>query len=138
MAFLTDEEVSRLMSTKTTDFMTAGEFEKIERSARRRNAVRKTVTYVFLAIWALIVLFPFYWMVLTSLKSYGAYNSEYTPKLYTLAPTLRNYIDAFTQVPLTRYFFNTLIFTAVTTALMLAVTVLAAPTSVIAPPTAAP
>ena len=106
--------------------MTAGEFEKIERSARRRNAVRKRVTYVFLAIWALIVLFPFYWMVLTSLKSYGAYNSEYTPKLYTLAPTFRNYIDAFTQVPLTRYFLNTLIFTAVTTALMLAVTVLAA------------
>ena len=126
MAFLTDEEVSRLMSMKTADFMTAGEFEKIERSARRRNAVRKTVTYVFLAIWALIVLFPFYWMVLTSLKSYGAYNSEYIPKLYTLAPTFRNYIDAFTQVPLTRYFLNTLIFTAVTTALMLAVTVLAA------------
>ena len=79
-----------------------------------------------LVIWALAVLFPFYWMVLTSIKSYGAYNSEYIPQLYTLAPTMQNYKDAFTAVPLARYFGNTLIFTVITTAGMLAVTVLAA------------
>ena len=88
--------------------------------------MRLGVTYVLLAAWALVVLFPFYWMVLTSVKTYSAYNSEYVPKLYTQAPTIRNYIDAFTAVPLARYFFNTLIFTVVTTALMLAVIVLAA------------
>ena len=90
------------------------------------DTARKAVTYLLLGLWALLVLFPFYWMVLTSVKSYSAYNAEYVPKLYTLAPTLQNYADAFTQVPLADYFVNTLIFTLSTTAIMLAVTVLAA------------
>jgi multiple sugar transport system permease protein len=77
-------------------------------------------------LWAVVVLFPFYWMVLTSFKSYSAYNSEYIPKLYTLSPTLQNYIDAFSEVPLARYFLNTVIFTVITTALMLVVITLAA------------
>ena len=51
------------------------EFEQIELRSRRRNRIRKTLTYFFLSIWALIVLFPFYWMILSSLKSYSAYNS---------------------------------------------------------------
>ena len=102
------------------------QFELIGKKSRAGETVRKTATYVLLSIWALIVLFPFYWMVLTSLKSYSAYNSEYVPKLYTTAPTLQNYTDAFTAVPLARYFGNTLIFTLVTTGVMLVVTVLAA------------
>ena len=73
-----------------------------------------------------MVLFPFYWMLLTSVKSYGAYNSEYIPEFFTLAPTLENYIEAFTAVDLARYFLNTLIFTVVTTAIMLVVIVPAA------------
>ena len=82
--------------------------------------------YALLVFWALMVLFPFYWMLLTSVKSYGSYNSEFLPKLFTLSPTLQNYVDAFRAVPLGRYFFNTVIFTVVTTAIMLMVTVLAA------------
>ena len=101
-------------------------FEKIEKAAARRNHLLKAVTYTLLTIWAILVLFPFYWMVLTSVKGYGAYNSEWIPQLYTLAPTMQNYVDAFTQVPLAGYFINTIIFTLVTTALMLLVTVLAA------------
>ena len=91
-----------------------------------KETARKTVVYVLLGLWALLVLFPFYWMVLTSVKSYSAYNAEYIPQLYTLSPTLQNYVDAFTQVPLADYFANTLIFTLATTAIMLVVTVLAA------------
>ena len=52
------------------------DFEKIERAARARNKAKKTVVYTMLTIWGLMVLFPFYWMILTSVKSYGAYNSE--------------------------------------------------------------
>lgn len=104
----------------------ASSYEQIERRARTRERVRKTVTYVLLVLWALIVLFPFYWMILSSVKSYSAYNSEYIPKLYTLAPTIRNYIDAFTTVSLGRYFLNTLIFTVITTGLMMVVIVPAA------------
>jgi multiple sugar transport system permease protein len=84
------------------------------------------LTYVLLTVWALIVLFPFYWMILTSVKSYSSYNAEYVPQLYTTEPTYQNYVDAFTAVPLARYFMNTVIFTVATTALMLVVIVLAA------------
>ena len=102
------------------------DYEKIEKNARLRDRVRKTITYFFLTVWGILVLFPFYWMVLTSVKSYGAYNSEWVPKLYTLSPTLQNYVDAFTAVPLGRYFTNTLVFTLITTLLMLSVITLAA------------
>ena len=85
-----------------------------------------TVTYIFLSVWGVIVLFPFYWMILTSVKGYGAYTSEVTPSFFTLSPTLDNYREAFTAVPLAKYFLNTLIFTVLTTALMLAVIILAA------------
>ena len=91
-----------------------------------KETARKAVVYALLGLWALLVLFPFYWMVLTSVKSYSAYNSEYIPQLFTRSPTLQNYVDAFTQVPLADYFVNTLIFTLSTTAIMLVVTVLAA------------
>ena len=102
------------------------DYERIRKSARTRESVRKAVTYFFLTLWGLVVLFPFYWMILTSVKSYSSYNSEYVPKLFTSDPTLQNYFDAFTAVPLARYFLNTILFTVVTTALMLAVIVLAA------------
>lgn len=102
------------------------DYGKIERNAKRRETVRKTITYILLAFWAVVVLFPFYWMILSSVKSYSAYNSEYIPKMYTLSPTLQNYADAFTAVPLARYFTNTLIFTVLTTAIMLVVITLAA------------
>ena len=106
--------------------MTTTDFETIEKKARVRSRTIKTVTYALLAIWAIVVLFPFYWMLLTSVKSYSAYSSEYIPKFYTLTPTFQNYVDAFTTVPLADYFLNTVIFTVATTAMMLAVTVLAA------------
>lgn len=102
------------------------DYGKIEKSAKTRKTVVRAITYVFLVLWAVIVLFPFYWMILTSLKSYSAYNSEYIPKFYTLSPTLQNYAEAFTAVPLLRYFANTTIFTVLTTAIMLVVITLAA------------
>ena len=102
------------------------DYGKIEKSAKIRKTVVRVITYVLLALWAVIVLFPFYWMILTSLKSYSAYNSEYIPKFYTLSPTLQNYAEAFTAVPLLRYFANTAIFTVLTTAIMLVVITLAA------------
>ena len=102
------------------------DYEAIERGARTRKTVSRVITYVLLTVWALMVLFPFYWMILSSIKSYSSYNSEYVPKFIAEYPTLQNYVDAFTAVPLGGYFLNTLIFTLVTTALMLIVTVLAA------------
>ncbi len=102
------------------------DYDKLEKRMRAGNAVRKTLTYVFLTLWAFMVLFPFYWMILTSVKSYGAYNSEYIPKFFTLSPTLENYVSVFTEVPLSRYFLNTTLFTVATTVIMMIVIIPAA------------
>lgn len=102
------------------------DYKKTERRDRVKKAAFNAFKYLMLGIWGVIVLFPFYWMVLTSIKSYSAYNSEYIPKFFTLYPTLQNYAEAFSAVPLAKYFLNTLIFTVVTTCLMLVVITLAA------------
>ena len=101
-------------------------YQEIIKQNKAKKTAKTSLLYLGLTVWGIVVLFPFYWMILTSVKSYSAYNAEYVPKLYTLAPTIRNYIDAFTAVPLARYFLNTMIFTVLTTALMMFVTVLAA------------
>ena len=93
---------------------------------KKSASLSRVLIYVLLAIWAVIVLFPFYWMVLTSVKSFASYNSEYIPRFIAVAPTLQNYADAFTTVPLGRYFLNTLVFTVATTGLMMLVIVPAA------------
>lgn len=102
------------------------DFEKIEKRAEAAKIGSGILRYAFLIFWALIVLFPFYWMILTSFKSYSSYNGEYIPKLYVTHPTILNYVDAFTEVSLGRYLLNTFVFTVVTTALMLVIVVLSA------------
>ena len=102
------------------------DYNEIQRRAMVRKHWVKGITYTLLGIWALIVLFPFYWMILTSVKRYSQYSSEFIPQFITLTPTFENYLTAFTAVPLAKYLLNTLIFTVATTAIMLVVTVLAA------------
>ena len=118
IAFVSDE-MEKKMSNQI-------DYQKIEKKAIQKEKIINTTIYGMLAIWALVVLFPFYWMLLTSLKSYSSYNSEFVPKLYTVYPTLQNYLDAFTAVPLVGYLVNTFIFTVITTGIMLVVTILAA------------
>ena len=100
--------------------------QKKQGAIRRKSGLVSALTYLLLSFWAVVVLFPFYWMVLTSLKGYGAYNSEHTPVFFTLSPTLENYENAFTAVPLGGYLLNTLIFSLITTAVMVVVSTLAA------------
>lgn len=101
--------------------MNKKDFVKPTYKTKNGSHVKTVLVYLFLIIWALIVLFPFYWMILTSVKDYGAYNSEFLPKFFTLSPTLENYFEAFSAVPLSKYLLNTLIFTLITTALMMIV-----------------
>ena len=102
------------------------DYRAIEARAAVRRRWVKGITYALLGVWALIVLFPFYWMILSSIKSYSQYSSEFIPQFITLNPTLENYFTAFTAVPLAKYLLNTAIFTVATTIIMLAVTILAA------------
>ena len=100
--------------------------KELERKSRARNIAWTVAVFALLVLWAVIVLFPFYWMLLTSVKSYASYNAEYVPKFFTLSPTIENYVQAFSAVPLAKYFVNTIIFTVVTTGLMLIIVVLSA------------
>ena len=102
------------------------DFERLQGRALRRKHILRLLTYLLLGVWAVVVLFPFYWMLLTSVKDYGAYNAEHIPTFFTLSPTLQNYRDAFTSVPLGRYLLNTVFFAVVTTALMVVVITLSA------------
>lgn len=97
-----------------------------EKKNKRLAKILSALIYTALGVWALFVLFPFYWMLLSSFKSFASYNAEFIPKFFTLSPTFENYIEAFTAVPLFSYFLNTLIYTLLTTVLMLVVTVFAA------------
>ena len=116
-----------MYSTRKEEAMdNSKDYELIQKKALVSERVKKTVTYFFLTLWALIVLFPFYWMILSSIKSYGSYNAEYIPKFYATNPTFQNYADAFTTVPLAKYFTNTVWFALITTAVMLVVTILSA------------
>lgn len=96
------------------------------RNIHVKELVFKILIYTFLIICAVAVIFPFYWMVLTSFKSYGAYNAEVTPTFFTLQPTFENYITVFTSINLGQEILNTVIFAVVTTILMCIVSILAA------------
>ena len=98
----------------------------MDKNANIRRKVLNIAVFTLLVFWALVVLFPFYWMLLTSVKSYASYNTEYIPKFFTLSPTFENYAQAFSAVPLAKYFLNTVIFTVATTALMLVIAIPAA------------
>lgn len=102
------------------------EYKTIKKKSKNLKVVRSSVLYTLLTVWAAVVLFPFYWMILTSIKSYSSYNSEFVPRFYAVSPTIQNYVDAFSKVSLGRYFANTLIFTVSTTAIMMVVIILSA------------
>ena len=85
----------------------------------------KLFTYAFLAIMAVVVLFPFYWMVISSLKSLSEYRLN-VPTFWPQKIMLSNYADAFTTASLGRLFWNTMIVGVVSTLLSLVITVLSA------------
>ena len=100
---------------------------KLEEIKKDKSFPKRAIVSVLLGIWALIVLFPFYYMLITSFKDSPSYNAEtdLLSKLFVKTPTLESYAFAMNAVSLGKYFVNTLIFTLATTAIMLLVTVLA-------------
>ena len=82
-------------------------------------------TYLFLMLMALIVLFPFYWMIISSLKTLDEYRMS-TPTFWPRVIMLSNYISAFTTASLGRLFLNTMYVGLVSTLLSLVITILTA------------
>ena len=81
--------------------------------------------YAFLIAVAVVVLFPFYWMIISSLKTLEEYRLS-VPTFWPKRMMLGNYIEAFTSASLARLFYNTLIVGVVSTILSLVITVLSA------------
>ena len=94
-----------------------------------RSRIVKTLvkagTYLFLGAMALIVLFPFYWMIISSLKTLDEYRLS-VPTFWPKTVMLSNYADAFTTANLGRLFLNTMYVGIVSTILSLVITVLTA------------
>ncbi len=94
----------------------------------RQKVIRiivKAGTYAFLLAMALIVLFPFYWMIISSMKSLEEYRLS-VPTFWPKKLLLSNYVDAFTTASLGRLFLNTMYVGVVSTVLSLVITVLTA------------
>ena len=85
----------------------------------------KLFTYLFLAVMALIVLFPFYWMIISSLKNLEEYRFN-IPTFWPKTIVLGNYAEAFTEASLGKLFLNTAYVGIVSTILSLVITVLSA------------
>jgi len=103
-----------------------------EKDIRRVSAAQafssvfaKILVYAFLIVMALIVLFPFYWMLISSVKSIGEYRLS-VPTLFPRQIVWRNYLEAFTQANLGKLFLNTMYVGLVSTLLSLVITVLSA------------
>ncbi len=100
------------------------DMRKVSSSQKAVSVLVKVGLYLFLAIMALIVLFPFYWMIISSLKSYDEYNLT-VPTLFP-QEFVDNYSVAFTKGELGTLFLNTLLVGLISTILSLVITVLAA------------
>jgi multiple sugar transport system permease protein len=91
----------------------------------KRISFRVLIENLLLIIGSVIMVFPFYWMILSSLKSPAEVNT--TPP--TWIPTtfnFRNFVYAFQTAPFARYFLNSIIVTAAVVILTMFVTILAA------------
>jgi multiple sugar transport system permease protein len=105
--------------------MQSRDIEKIKTVARVWKIASTVLIYAFLIFIALIVLFPFYWMIISSLKSLAEYKLS-VPTLFPETIVFGNYAEAFTQANLGRLFLNTVYVGVVSTILSLIVTVLSA------------
>ncbi len=102
------------------------EYKQAKKQTKLIKILKKSGIYLGLSLWAIAVLFPFYWMLQNSFKGFSEYNSESIPKFFPSVVTFDNYVQAFTAVPLAKYLLNTLFFTLATTIITLVVIILAA------------
>jgi multiple sugar transport system permease protein len=113
------------MSKETNATMHARDMQKLTMAQRVMKVFSISGTYLFLGLMALIVLFPFYWMIISSLKTLDEYRMS-TPTFWPRVIMLSNYLDAFTTASLGRLFLNTMYVGLVSTILSLVITILTA------------
>lgn len=88
----------------------------MEQSPRHTAAKAGEVAlYVVLTAWAVVVILPVYWMIVTSLKPQSLL-LEVPPEFFPRAPTLQHYRDLFTTAPILRWGFNSILVSVTITA----------------------
>ena len=105
--------------------MQAKDLQKVSTASKITQFLVKFGVYVFLIVMALIVLFPFYWMIISSLKTLAEYRQP-TPTFWPQKVMWFNYLEAFTTGNLGQLFMNTAYVGIVSTILSLIITVLSA------------
>ncbi len=105
--------------------MKSRDITRLRTSAKIGKTTGMVLTYVFLILIALIVLFPFYWMIISSLKTLDEYKLS-VPTLFPETIVFGNYAEAFTEANLGRLFLNTVYVGLVSTIFSLVITVLSA------------
>ncbi len=113
------------MDNKKETSMHAKDLQHFFSGHRVTSIAVKGVTYLFLFVMAVIVLFPFYWMIISSLKSQAEFRQT-VPSFWPQQIMLSNYVDAFNTANLGKLFMNTLFVGVVSTILSLVITVLSA------------
>ena len=113
------------MNKETNATMHARDMQKLTIAQRVMKLFSISGTYLFLGLMALIVLFPFYWMIISSLKTLDEYRMS-VPTFWPRIIMLSNYLDAFTTANLGRLFLNTMYVGLVSTILSLVITILTA------------
>ena len=113
------------MAEKSFDVMHARDMKKLSGEQKGLEILGQGLVYLFLFLMAAVVLFPFYWMIISSLKSLAEYRLS-RPTFWPQQVLLSNYADAFTTAKLGVLFKNTMIVGIVSTLLSLVITVLTA------------
>lgn len=113
------------MSKETIVPMRARDMRRQSLHQKAGRAVYLLAVYAFLLLMAAIVLFPFYWMLISSVKTLEEYRMS-TPTFWPQRIILGNYVTAFTTANLGRLFLNTMIVGVVSTLLSLVITILTA------------
>ena len=113
------------MMKETLNVMHARDMQRQKKLGRIGKVLVEIFNYLFLIAMALIVLFPFYWMIISSLKTLAEYRMS-KPTFWPREIMLSNYMDAFTTASLGRLFINTMIVGIVSTLLSLVITILTA------------
>ena len=113
------------MKKENMTTMQAKDLQQVSSTQRVMGILVKTGTYLFLGVMALIVLFPFYWMIISSLKSVEEYRQT-IPTFWPQQIRWYNYVNAFNTAGLGRLFMNTMYVGVVSTLLSLVITVLSA------------
>ena len=111
--------------SKLNKTMTERDIQQVTLKQKVIKILTQTLLYVFLVTMAIIVIFPFYWMLISSVKSLAEYQRA-VPTLFPETILLSNYVEAFKQANLGRLFLNTLFVGVVSTLLSLVITVLSA------------